>query len=487
MTCPTRRVASPLAAAAAAALLACGGSPPTTQGAPEPDFEVLPASLVERAAALRQRALADAAAWEFVAALTTEVGPRFAGTPGDRRAVRWARDRLREMGFDNVRAEEVTVPKWFRGPAWGRIKAPWPQQVELVALGGSVGTPQQGIEAEVVAVEGLEELDGLAEAEAAGKIVFIDRRMPRTRDGSGYGDTVPIRSHGAARAAAKGAVAVLIRSVGTSDDRLAHTGAMRYEDGVAKIPAAALSNPDADLLAAELQSGQPVRFHLRLGCRSEGEATSANVLGEIVGGERPDEVVLLAAHLDSWDLGTGAIDDGAGCAIAAAAARLVGELEPKPRRTLRVWLTANEEFGLSGARAYGERYAEAMGLHVAAMEPDFGAGRVWQMRARLVDEALPVARDLARLLAPLGIEYGGNEAHGGADLRPLRTHRVPLFDLRQDGTHYFDVHHTANDTLDKIDPEALAQNVAAYAVAALVASEVDGPLGPAPELEERRQ
>ena len=150
-----------------------------------------------------------------------------------------------------------------------------------------------------------------------------------------------------------------------------------------------------------------------------------------------------------------------------------------------MWLTANEEFGLSGAKAYGERYADAMGLHAAAMESDFGAGRVWSMRSRVADEALPVARDLARLLAPLGIEHGGNEAWGGADLRPLRAHRVPLFDLRQDGTHYFDVHHTANDTLDKIDPEALAQNVAAYAVAALVAAEYEGDLGPAPEFEER--
>ncbi len=481
---PKRRITVVALAVLAAALVAWGETTPPPPAAA--GFEVLPASLVERAAAVRERALADSRAWDFLSRLTTEVGPRFAGTDGDRRAVAWAQEALRELGFANVRAEEVTVPRWVRSTARGAITSPWPQPVALVALGGSVGTPEGGLEAEVVEVAGLDELDALDEAKVTGKIVFINRRMRRARDGSGYGETVPIRGRGASRAAAKGAVAVVIRSVGTSDNRLAHTGAMRYREDVPKVPAAALSNPDADLLAAQVASGETVRFHLELGCRREGEATSANVIGEIVSRERPDEVVLLAAHLDSWDLGTGAVDDGSGCAIVAAAARLVGELGPGPRRTLRVWLTANEEFGLSGARAYGERYAGAMPLHVAAMESDFGAGRVWQMRSRVAEAALPVARDLARLLEPLGIENGGNEAWGGADLRPLRAHRVPFFDLRQDGSEYFDVHHTANDTLDKVDPEGLAQNVAAYAVAALVASEVDGPLGPAPEFEERR-
>ncbi len=476
-------------AVTAAFLVAAGatsGETPSASPADAGDFEVLPASLVERAATLRPLALADTRAWDFLAGLTTEVGPRFAGSDGDRRAVVWAQEALRRLGFANVRAEEVMVPRWIRGVAGGRITAPWPQPVELVALGGSVGTPEEGIEAEVVEVGGLEELDGLEVAAVAGKIVFINQRMRRARDGSGYGETVPIRGRGASRAAAKGAVAVVIRSVGTDDNRLGHTGAMRYQEGVRKIPAAALSNPDADVLAAQVATGEPVRFRLLLGCRTLEDVPSASVLGEIVGRQRPDEVVLLACHLDSWDLGTGAVDDGAGCAIVTLAAKLISELGP-PRRTIRVFLAANEEFGLSGARAYGERYADAMGLHVAGMESDFGAGRVWSMRSRVAEGALPVARDLARLLEPLGIEYGGNEAWGGADLRPLRAPRVPLFDLRQDGTHYFDLHHTANDTLDKVDPEALAQNVAAYAVAALVAAEVDGPLGPAPAFPERRR
>jgi hypothetical protein len=351
------------------------------------------------------------------------------------------------------------------------ILAPYEQHVELVALGGSVGTPEGGITAEVVAVSGLKELEQLDRAQVAGKIVFLNQRMRRARDGSGYGETVGIRSQGAAVAGPLGAVAVLIRSVGTDDNRLPHTGGMRYKEDGPTIPAAALSNPDADVLAAQVARGDTVRFYLDLGCHYLTDVESANVFGEIPGRERPEEVVLLAAHLDSWDLGTGAIDDGAGCAIITEAARLIGELDPPPRRTVRVWLTANEEFGLSGARAYGEKYAYDMELHTAAMESDFGADRVWAMRSRVGEASLPAIRDLARLLRPLEIEYTGNKARGGPDLRPLRSYRVPFFDLRQDGTRYFDYHHTANDTFDKVDPQALAQNVAAYAVAALVAAD----------------
>ncbi|MCP3958291.1 MAG: M28 family peptidase [bacterium] len=451
----------------------------------EPVFEVLPADLVARAEALRERALTESRAFDFLDALTTEVGPRLAGSTNDRRAVEWARRMLEDLGFSNVRAEEVTVPRWTRGEATGEITAPSRQRVELVALGGSVGTPAGGIEAEVVEVAGLEELAQLERSRLSGKIVFINRRMRRTRDGSGYGETSPIRRYGPARAAALGAAAVLIRSLSTSNQHLAHTGSTHYQEGVPRIPAAALSNPDADLLAARIRSGETVRFGLELGCRHLGDTTSANVIGEIPGRERPEEVVLLAAHLDSWDLGTGAIDDGAGCAIITEAARLIGELEPVPRRTVRVWLAAGEENGLSGALAYAERHADELGHHVAAMESDFGAARVWAMRSRVARRARPVARDLARLLAPLGIEYQGNEGEGGFDLLPLRRHRVPFIDLPQDGTYYFDAYHSAADTLDKVDPGDLAQNVAAYAVAALVAADIEGDLGRAPKFRGR--
>ncbi len=464
-------------------LTSCG-----SEGAsiPERDtWEILQAEVVERAETVRDRALAGSRAYEFLTALTTEVGPRFAGSAGDRRGVEWARAKLEEIGFDEVWTEEVMVPRWIRGVARGEITAPWPQPVVLVALGGSVGTPAGGIEAEVVEVASLEELEGLDRARVADKIVFLSQRMRRSRDGSGYGETVGIRGRGPAVAGALGAAAVIIRSVGTSNDRLAHTGGTRYEDGVRQIPAAALSNPDADLLAAQLAAGQTVRFRLELGSHYLPDVPSANVFAEIRGRESPEEIVLLVAHLDSWDLGTGAVDDGTGCAIVTEAARLIGELEPRPRRTVRVWLTANEEFGLSGARAYGVSHADEMDLHVAATESDFGPGRVWAMHSRVTEAALPAVRDLARLLEPLDIEYGGNEARGGADLLPLRAHRVPLFDLRQDGTLYFDIHHTANDTLDKVDPEDLAQNVAANAVTALVLADVDVNFGPAAPFPER--
>ncbi len=444
-------------------------------------FAVLSPAVVSQATALRDKALQDDRAWDFVEGLTVEVGPRFPGTAGDRRGVEWALATLKAWGFENVRAEPVTVPKWDRGTATGRTVSPFPQPVVLAALGGSVATPKGGLEAEVLRVESMDELGALGDGGADGKIVFIDERMERTRDGRGYGAAVAKRGGGASLAAEKGAVGLLIRSAGTSTSRIAHTGGMRYREGVRKIPAAALSNIDADLLAAQMRRGKPVRFHYELTTRDLGTAESANVIAEVVGRERPDEIVILAAHLDSWDLGMGAVDDGSGCAIVAAAAKLIAELPERPRRTIRVLLTANEEFGLSGATAYGERYADAMDKHVAGVEADFGAGRVWALRSRVPDDRLPVIDDLAKLLAPLGIEPQGNRARGGADLRPLRQALVPVFDLSQDGSAYFDIHHTIEDTLDKVDPEALRQNVAAHVTLAYIVAEYDGDLGRAPE------
>ncbi len=447
----------------------------------EPAFELLPESLVEQAAALRDQALESSDAYAFVAGLTTEVGPRPAGSANDKRAVAWAARKLEAYGLA-VTTEEVTVPHWVRGHAAGRIVAPYPQPVVLAALGGSVGTPDGGVEAEVIEVEGLEALAELPAEQVEGKIVFFNRRMQRHPQGAGYRTAVAARSRGPASAAPLGAVAVLIRSAGTSRHRFAHTGGTRYQDGVKKIPAAALSNADADLLEAQLASGEPVRFHLDLGCRRLPDETSANVIGEVRGREAPEEIVLLAAHLDSWDLGTGAIDDGAGCAIVSEAARLIAALPRAPRRTLRVLLTANEEFGLSGARAYGERHADELARHTAALESDFGVGEVSVLRSRVAEADLPLVRDLERLLAPLGIAHSSAvPAFGGADLRPLRPARVPFFDLPQDATDYFDYHHTADDTLDKLSAEDLKQNVAAYVTAAYVLAEMEHDLGRSPE------
>jgi len=425
------------------------------------------AELPSGAARVQAEALAGDGAWRLVASLTGEVGPRFAGSAGDAAAILWAEAGLRELGFPVVRREPVRVPRWLRGEATGEIVAPWPQPVKLLALGGSVGTPAEGIEAEVVAVEDLAALEQLDDRAVRGRIVFFHRRMRRAVDGAGYGETVAIRTRGAATAAKKGAVAVVIRSVGTDSNRLPHTGTTRYEEDGPRIPAAALSAPDADLLERQLASGRAVRLRLALGCRHEGEADSANVIGEFPGSAAPEEIVLLVAHRDSWDVGTGAQDNGTGVAVVVEAARLVASASGgAARRTLRVVLTANEEFGLSGARAYAAAYGAQIPAHVLALEADSGGGRVLALRTRFAPADAAATDELLGRLAPLGVSLVEGEATGGADLTPLRPLGVPLADLEQDRSAYFDVHHTDNDTLDKIDPEALRQVTAAFATAA---------------------
>ncbi len=438
--------------------------------APAPDLEAT-------AVRLRERALASDYAYDLARALAYEVGPRLAGSDGDRRAVAWAERALAAAGLAEVRREAVTVPHWERGEAAARLAAPQPQPLALAALGGSVATPEQGIEAELVRFESLAALTAGPPGAAAGRIVFVDHRMRRTRDFSGYREAQPARTAGAAAAARHGAVAILIRSVGTSDDRLPHTGRVIYQPDVPAIPAAALAGPDADLLADRLaaaaRTGDAVRVWLRLTCRVQPDAESANVVAEVRGRELPEEVVLLGAHLDSWDLGPGALDDATGVGIVAAAARLLAELPQPPRRTVRVVLYANEEFGLSGAAAYAERHRDELPRHVVAMEADHGSDRVFEVAGGLPASLGTATATVARLLAPLGVARGGDEAEGGADLRPLREAGVAVLALHQDSSRYFDVHHTANDTVDKIDRDALRQVVAAYAVSAWVAAEAE--------------
>lgn len=464
---------------------------PAPNPAPDPaEFPVeIPADLLATAATLRDRALEDEArerAWGFLESLTVEVGPRLAGSAGDRAAVAWAVRTLGEMGFEEVSTEPVTVPHWVRGEGRGEILAPFPQPMLLTALGGSVATPAEGLTAEVVRAGSLAELAEIPAERVAGKIVFLDQAMERHKTGMGYGQVVAIRSAGPSAAAKKGAVALLIRSVGTGGHRFPHTGALRYEDDVAKIPAAALATPDADVLAAQVLRAAadpelgPVRVHLVLATETLPDAQSANVIAEVRGRERPEEIVLLGCHLDSWDLGTGTIDDGAGCAHVIAAADLIRRLPRAPRRTVRVVLFANEELGLSGARAYAAAHEEELARHVLAIESDFGAGAIWRfaLSGDPVHEA--EAEAFAAVLAPLGIEWAGGSAFGGADFIPLAEARVPVADLTPDGTYYFDYHHTADDTLDKVDPEALAQGVAAFAATAWWAAEREGDFGRRP-------
>ena len=455
---------------------------PPTQPAESaaPPVALLAADDRGQAARLADAALSGSGAFDVARALTVEVGPRLAGSAGDRAAVVWGLRALPGLGLRNVRAEEVTVPHWERGTASGWITAPYPQPVALTALGGSVGTSEEGIAAEVVRLDSLAALRELPSDALKGKIVFFDVAMERTPDGTGYGRAVGVRGRGASEAAKRGAAAVLIRSIGTDRNRLPHTGALRYAEDAPRIPAAALSGPDADLLAAQVASGRPVAFRLLLTARLLSDAVSSNVVGEIPGREAPEEIVLLGCHLDSWDLGTGAQDDAAGCAIVLAAARLLGELPRPPRRTVRVVLFANEEFGLSGARAYAAAHAAELGSHVVAAEADSGAGRVWRFATRVAPEALGLAAEIAAVLAPLGIEPGGNEANGGADIGPLRRLGVPVVSLQQDMSGYFDVHHTANDTLDKIGPTDLDQPAAAFAAFAFLAAEAPTDFGRLP-------
>lgn len=413
-------------------------------------------------------------AYDLVRSLTTEVGPRLAGTEAEARAREWAIGTLKELGFQNVRIEPFEVPLWLRGEERARIVAPFPQSLEITALGGSVGTPPEGIEAQVIRFESLAALKQAQPAAVQGKIVFVDEPTSRSRDGSGYGRGIGKRLETAFIAEEHGAVAALIRSVGTSSHRFPHTGSMRLgvQNTEVGVPTAALSAPDADQLGRVIGYGQPVSLHLLMTPQSLPPAPSGNVVAEIVGREAPEEIVLVGAHLDSWDLGTGAVDDGAGVGIVVAAAKLLlDELPLAPRRTIRVVLFGSEEVGYVGARHYAQEHEAALANHIIAAESDFGSGDIWRFDTRVGETKLDHVRDIGEVLAELGIAAGNNKARGGPDLRYLREAGVPIANLLQDGSDYFDLHHTPDDTLDKIAPNALDQNVAAYAALLYLAAE----------------
>lgn len=401
--------------------------------------------------------------YQVVTSLTTDVGARLAGTEKEAEARRWAVARLKSLGFSNVREETFTFAGWRRNAEHVHLVSPTHMMLVASALGGSVSTPRGGLQAPVVLVDSLEALMKLPPDSFAGKIVYINDRMKRARDGSGYGPAVRKRSRGAVEAAKRGAVGLLIRSAGTDSHRFAHTGNMRYEDGTRRIPAASLSGPDADQLERLLLSGKTPVVKMEISTRSQPRALSGNVIGEIVGTEKPEEIVLMSAHLDSWDQGTGAVDDGAGVAMAIASVlRAAGE-DRKPKRTLRVVLFGAEEFGGHGGEDYAKRRPEEVKRHVLAAEADFGAGAPWRFNTNVPAPDLPFFEEIFQSLRELGIERARLETSGGTDIQPLHKAGVPIVDVDQDGTHYFDLHHTHNDTLDKIDPVALELNVEAYA------------------------
>jgi len=421
----------------------------------------------------------DARALDLVRELCDEVGPRFPCTPGDTAAVAWARASMQKAGLENVRAEPAPATLWERGSEACALFLPRRANVVLTALGGSVGTPDGGVEARVVEYTSLDALDAADPEEVRGNIVYLHHVMPRLRDGTGYNAASVVRTTAPSRAAKKGAVACLVRSAGTDSMRAAHTGALFYEAGAPHIPAAALSIPDAELLHRAFESGSSVRAHLSLGCAPMPVGESANVVGELRGTDRADEMVLLGAHLDSWDLGTGALDDGAGCAIAIEVARLIASLPEKPRRSVRIALFANEELGSGGGIAYATTHANEAPRHVAAMEADQGDGRPWAFRIPAGTGNSSVGRALAAALAPLGIPMDAGPSRGGVDIAPLRQLGVPFVDLRQDATRYFDFHHTVNDVFENVSPADLQSATAAFAVAVWVLANAEERFGSA--------
>ncbi|GAB3729066.1 M20/M25/M40 family metallo-hydrolase [Silanimonas algicola] len=439
----------------------------------------LDADDLRTAETLRDAALRGSPAFDLVEELTTTIGPRLAGTEADHRGVAWAEAKMKALGFDKVWRQPVSFPYWLRGHESAAIVGTHAQPLEVTTLGGSVGTGGAPIEAEVVAFPDLAALQAAPDGSLDGKIAFVAYRMGRARDGSGYGPAVGARSNGASIAARKGALALLIRSIGTSGNRFAHTGQMRYAEDAPKIPAAALSGPDADQISRLVARGESVRVRLDLAAVTAGIGQSWNVIGDVTGREKADEFVVIGGHLDSWDQGTGALDDGAGVAITMAAGAAIAALPTAPRRTVRVIAWASEENGLMGAREYAKHVGGDWSDHQVAAESDFGAGRIYALRSSTSPEAKPVIDAIGGVLAPLGIatEYGVGGP--GPDVGPLVMLGVPWGQLAQDGTDYFDYHHTPNDTLDKIDPKALDQQVAAYAAFAYLAAETTVDFGEA--------
>ena len=421
---------------------------------------------------LRTDAMGDEEAWRITEDLTTEVGQRLAGTEAEARARTWAVKRLTALGFSNVRVDDFTLPVWQRGHEAAELVGPYPQKLAVAALGNSASTPADGITAEVIAFPDVDALRAAPVEQVRGKIVYIGHAMPRTEDGSGYGVFGAPRRQGPTLASQKGAVGIVIRSIGTDrEHRNPHTGVMNFADGATPIPAGALSNPDADQLERIFARGQ--RPTLRLTLQSTvTQGRSGNVIAEVPGRDPKAAPVLVSCHLDSWDLGTGALDDAAGCGIVTAAAKRIMD-KGIPARPIRIVWFGAEEVGLFGGLDYRAKYGKLP--HHAIMESDFGADRVWKVDSRLGKDREAEAKRVQRMLQPLGIVPGSLSETSGSDIGPMVADGLPGAALAQDGSRYFDVHHTPNDTLAMVDKKQLQQNVAAWTAAVAVLA---GPIEP---------
>jgi carboxypeptidase Q len=420
-------------------------------------------------ARLVKKAMSETFAWRRLATLTDSVGHRLSGSPQLERAVDWALAEMKRDGLENVHAEPVMVPKWVRGRESAEIVAPARHKIAMLGLGDSIGTPPDGIEAEVLVVRSFDDLESNA-AKIKGRIVLYN--VPFTE----YGPTRVYRSNGPSRAAQFGAVATLIRAVGPAGLRLPHTGSLTYLQGAPKIPAAAIASEDADRLQRMSERGDKVMVRLEMEAHFEPDAASANVVGELRGREKPEEVVVVGGHLDSWDVGAGASDDGGGCVAAWEAVRLMKELGLRPRRTVRVVLWTNEENGGSGGRAYRDAHLPELGNHVMMLEADSGLFRPVSFGVTANARARRAVTEIAGLLTAIGADKV-NEGGGGADIEPsVQAGQVPS--LSYDGTgDYFLIHHTEADTIDKIDPADVSRAAAAIAAMAYVIAEMPSRLG----------
>ena len=441
-------------------------------GSPTPTPTPMPSPTVKidryRTAAARiiGAALTSDHAYSRLAHLTDHIGNRLSGSQNLERAVEWAINEMKRDGLDNVRGEKVMVPHWVRGEESLEMLAPVPRKLQMLGLGNSVGTPAEGITAEVVVVRSFAELDRLGE-QVRGKIVVYNAPYVN------YGATVEYRVRGASRAARYGAVAALVRSITPVSLQTPHTGAMNYDPAQPKIPTAAVTIEVAEFLQRMNDRGDHPRLRLKMEAKFLPDAESANVIAELKGSEKPDEIVLISGHFDSWDVGQGAHDDGGGCIIAWEAARLLKELGLRPRRTIRVVLWTNEENGLRGGNAYRDTYRADVAKHILAIESDSGAYRPegFGLASTAPLQARSNMMEIAKLLAGIGADQIAADG-GGADIGPMMREGVIGASLDVDGAHYFDIHHTQADTLDKVNPRELALCVATMAVMAYVVADL---------------
>ncbi|MBC7668367.1 M20/M25/M40 family metallo-hydrolase [Caulobacter sp. DWR2-3-1b2] len=410
---------------------------------------------------LRDKALLDRTAWDITEDLTTTIGPRLVGSPAMARAKDWSVAKFKALGFTNVKVEEFAKPSWTRGEESAQLVAPYPMKLNIVGLGRTVATPPEGLEAEVALFRTYDEMIAAPEGSLKGKIVVITQPMVRAQDGAGYGVAGISRRAGPVEAAKRGAIALLIRSISTSDSTVPHTGVTAFGDDVVSIPSAALGVPEAEQLERLAAKGA-VRIKLKLASTVDPKAVAWNISGEIKGSQTPDEVIVIGGHLDSWDVGTGALDDATGVAITTAAAKLIGDLPKHPKRTIRVVMFGSEESGGS-AEAYVDAHKAELPKIVLAGESDTGADRIYALQIPKGSSGHPAIKTAVRVLTSLNIYLDRLPSpHAGSDIEGLEAAGVPVIGLKQDASRYFDYHHTMDDTLNKVRPGELAQNVAAW-------------------------